>query len=677
MSAVAFSPEHLAAAARRLPSPLLQDAAGGSADHLEDDFHYATAGLFKFGERLIYSAGLAVSALYLGLSKADDSYLDHRLLGHIRTILFSRPYDSGLAQSILERFAFAGERIGVYIQQPPQCVSGFLGLQKDTPANTFRARHLQSLEEAFAYLLDYLSFLTRLNFTGKDNAEFNGVSISVWPFFRWDGTTLFGLRETRLSPEHRNRHLPDLPRRILYVSHEDTDEIDTLYDVTPLERQTLIRVAAQVGHAHKDEPEGSGEIESFIPVITRTYNQMDELLDLIMAKASNKRKYNWLEWYLAKGAREKPKPTEVRRAMRDKTRVENAIVAYALEYDPIVLLTEYLQYETDDIEDWIKKLEPRDHEMTLARIDDSVRTFEQRVEPIYVHGEQKLRHLAKEHRARMAAVEIAHLLKFNIRHVTVRQSIEDYADRLADFYGHVVDHPDDERIDRGLKQSCIICEEVLEFIHLFYKAVDGFEMASDTGLGITARSILQKEASTVRNRGLGHLIGCFDRLCTRYEHGLPHLGQRRQLRKDAAPHLKTLTRLNEWRNRSGEIHRNPTLSLTTGQRLDLLRDVVGFLQWLRKPNTNRPGTFERICPAVLQLNVLTTNRCGVTSVKYVLRESNDNEAVRLYTQQRVAGIAGVFYGLPIPGKGNAELWMEPVLFAADAFEDAIDRRPRP
>lgn len=668
------SAEDLARSARLLPKPLLDDAAAGMSQHLEEDFEFATAGLYKFGERLIYTGGLVIAALYLELTSGRTTSVDHRLLDHIKTILFNRPYDSGLAICILERLATAGPHIGVSPAGRPVCISNFLSLKRDTPANTYRARHQRSLETELAEVLDYLSFLRDVTFAETDTASFRGHSVPLWPFLRWDGSRLSAFREMRLP-------LNDgaLPKRAIFVRHEDYEEHQDLSEIVPLDRVRLAAIAERVGHIHTDLSRSphTGDRESFIPLLVQNYARMDDLVDLIMKGANNETKSDWMHWYLQKGARAEPTAAEIQRALGDDTLVENAILAYALEYDPIVLLKDYFESEREDIRDCIRLLDPADAEKILNGIDTRVERVRERIEPMFVHGEHELKKLLRDHRARFASIEVAYLLGFKIRHVAVRDSIEDYADRVADFYGYIMEHPDEERIDRGLVQCCIVGEEVLEFLHLYYRAIEGFDRASDTGLSITSRTILDEEAAEVKGKGLGTLIRLFKQLCQRFECGLPHLGSRRQLCDDAEPHIKMLERLNLWRNRGGEVHRSPTLRLTIGERIDLVRDVALFLQWLRRPNENRPGTFERIYPAVLQLNVLTTNRCGVTSVKYVLRESSEGtDSIRLYTQQRVSGIAGVFYGLPVQGRGNAELWVDPILFAADAFEDAATRSRR-
>lgn len=670
-----FTPRELVTLARSLPEPLVQDAAAGSAEHLEDDFQYPTAGLYSFGERLIFSAGLATAALYIELTKTDDPRLDHRLLGHIRTVVFHRPYDAGLATCILERVAIAGAQIKIEPDGRPECIGAFLSLKRDTPANTYRARHGTSLENALARVLKYLSYLRELSFdpSSSDSAVFHGTSVALWPFLRWDGLRLATLRETRM-PQPDDDRSGGLPKRLIHVRHEDYDEREELSEALPLDRLRLAAIAERVGHHHKDDAT-EYHAESFIPLLVTNYSRMDNLVDLIMEEASDATKTEWVEWYLKKGARSNPTPMEIRRALRDETLLENAILACALEFDPIAVLKDYFDSEREDIPKCMRLLARDGADDILASIDGRVERVRERVEPLFVHGEQQLARLLRDHRARLASYEVARLLGFKIRHVNVRDSAEDYADRVAGFYRRMKDNPDEERLDRGLKQCCIISEEILEFIHFFYAAVSGFDRQSDTGLSIASRSILQQQAKRIAGKGLGFLIKEFRQLCARQEAGFPLLGQRRQFVDDSEPHVLTLERLNDWRNRSGEVHRHPTLSLSIGQRIDLLRDVVLFLQWLRRPHDNRLGTFERVYPAVLQLNVLTTNRCGVTSVKYVLRESgDDDESIRLYTQQRVAGIAGVFYGLPVQGRGNSELWVDPVLFSAEAFEDAVNVR---
>lgn len=674
-----YAAADLARLARLLPAPLLDDASAGMAAYIEEDFQHPTAGLYNFGERLIYTAGLMASALYLDLTSGGGVLVDHRLVGHIRTLLFNRPYDSGLATCILERLAIAGPSVGIVLTGRSDRIGGYFLLKRDTPANTYRARHAHSLEDHLADVFEYLAFLREVRFVRTDTVRFRNRNVGLWPFLRWDGRHLSAFRESRMHASENDRHR-SLPKRIIYVRHEDYEEREEVVDIVPLDRVRLAELAERVRHAHTDGGTDSfaRDSESFIPLLVGNYSGMDRLVDLIMAHANAETKSEWIAKYLKKGALgATPSSDDVEAALSDDTKVENAILSYALEFDPIFLLKELFEAEREDIKTCIRLLDPLGADQTLASIQERIDRLETRIKPLYVRSAAELKKLLHEHRARLASVEAARLLGFKVRHVTVRESIEDYAERVADFYGYIKEHPDEKRLDDGLRQCCIVCEEVLEFLHFFYFAVEGFDASSESGLSIESRSILQREVKATYKVGLGNLVTCFSRLCERYEVGLPYFGQRRQLKTDAQPHLGLLNRLNTWRTSGGEVHRDKTVWLSIEERIELVRGVGLFLQWLRKPNESRSGSFERIYPAVLQLNVLTTNRCGVTSVKYVLHEITDDDSIRLYTQQRVAGIAGVFYGLPVQGRGNAELWVDPVLFAAEAFENAAVKPQRP
>src|SRR4051812_27956833 len=355
------SPAELAELANRFPAPILNDARANDPLPLAELFAYEEARILPFGERLIMTAGLFVAALYVDTARHGP--LDSRLPIIIRPLLMSRSYSSGMAISILQRLPAAGVAIGIDPRPDWSCISRFLEIRGATYGNTWRALHEESIEDLFANVLEYLSFLREFSFTGEANVARIGTrTIHLWPFLRWDGQMLSGLRESRLIGD-RGTNGEYLPTRLLFA-HEnvllDPSQIeDVVDDLAPAETARLAEVAKRIG---LDLPATPGEIpfdtESFIPILSDNYSRMQQLLDLIYQHANQDTRRAWVEEYLQKGLKNRPQRKQVATAARDRATVENAILALCLERDPVAVLTEYLEREPGDQLTCLRQLDP-------------------------------------------------------------------------------------------------------------------------------------------------------------------------------------------------------------------------------------------------------------------------------------------------------------------------------
>jgi hypothetical protein len=216
-------------------------------------------------------------------------------------------------------------------------------------------------------------------------------------------------------------------------------------------------------------------------------------------------------------------------------------------------------------------------------------------------------------------------------------------------------------------------EEVLGFVLAFYHLARLYDPSLATGMPSDAAV-----PTLAGNPTLGMLVKEFRTLCESLSSGpaITSIGVRKALR-GANKKLPDIQRFTRYRNK--EIHATDLSEadfhhLSWKDQIGLLRDISTFFNWLVEP---LPGDSNaRMYPAVLHLNLLTTNRCGITSVKYVLKgeDGSDLNSITLYTAQPVAAAPGVFYGVPHQDRYTPQLWVDPVLFAADAFEEAVKRR---
>jgi hypothetical protein len=431
------------------------------------------------------------------------------------------------------------------------------------------------------------------------------------------------------------------------------------------------------------------QTESFVPLFVDSHRQIDKLVDLLVEKSNDDTKQVWLKWFLGisddreidlkqRGILENP----------DKILLENAILAYCVANDPVSVLTEFFYKEKDDIEGCISKWRPKDESGNdvLARIDARASTARTRAAVFAQDDAIALDYMEGRERARLAALEMARALGFTVRESLVRDDVETLIARFSPFLAAIQDDPSADRLLRGLVECARMLEHILTFTVSFYLLIPDFVENSSTGLV----KLSPREYS--RRLTLGPLFEEFRSICTGLQKGRPELGFRKRRIDGTKKHFATLERFVNLRNR--DIHppsiESEMVTLNASQRLELLHKVLEFFEWLGKPG-QEASELGRITPAVLHLNLVTTNRCGITTVHYKLSHrvgEGSPKEITLYTAQPVAGAPGVFYGLPRPDKcmtfggtgtrhtgRRGALWVDPILFAADAFDSWTGANP--
>lgn len=668
-----FSIDQLAHLALLLPEPVRYDACRGH--DLPGYFNYdASMSLLPFGERLILTSGLLLAASMVECS-TNVGAIDPQITGIMRQLFpCGSYYNTGVAQALLAHLPAASAHLHIDVPRDGKCISKLLDLLRiGRYGNLVRAMYHthergESLEQILAELLDYLTFVRAFSFhpSRHDIGILNGREINLWPFLHWDGQHLWGLRHARTTAESESRKT-SLPTKLLFV-REDTNHLDEFvrddHDVSASDSVRLAEVMRHLGiNVSASDERAPFEPASFIPAMSQTYPHIRSLIDLLSKHAGDSKQV-WVKQYLAKAA---IKPTK--RALNDSTTIANAILSACLERDPIEVLTSHFETHRIDQTRFLRTLAPNHCGAILDQIEHDAKLVRVKHSLLRTTSDVDLERGIAAYRARLVAIEVAQLVGFRIKNVVVRESIEEYIGRLTDFIIVIEARNDTKRVLSGLKDAFFVCERVLAFVELFHCAAEHFTMDESHGFSAEGQRALKSCAS--KDGGMfGPRIGKLRRLLERYDRdGIHNLGPRPGIRKEAIPYLEVLEILGKWRNEQEHLVENfiPP-QMKTRDAIHLLKSILRFFEWLQRPVK---GSSERLYPAILHLNVLTTNRCGLTTVTYVLRGKHQNDTVRLYTRQPVSGAAGVFYGLPVLGNTTAELWFDPVLLAADVFENCM------
>lgn len=672
----------LVPALKRLSPPVIDFLTGGRPRTLESMLRYPDVGVRGIGERLILFAGLVTCALHVDRVRRKGAEAgDHRLRGYIESLLLRRTYSAALAVATIDRaqepsialLPVTGDRDALHV---------FLQLTRETPGNSFRARSECSLEQALNGILLRLHFLESIHLDPQspNRLQLGDQSIETWPFVVWNGTAIKILHECWAEPSDDD--VERLPNTFELESWRGLESRTEIVHAGSSEIRQVAEIAALSGI---DAVEGAVDDrfrpELLVPLLAGTvHRRLPDLASYILKHASDGTKKKWVKEYLQSSWGKQPSDDEINKALKATNLVENAIVAGCVERDPIEVMTHYFSVEGTGIEACLLQFDPSGAPATIAAIDQRVRNFAEKLKPIWVEtAESALDIRLIGERARLGALEVARALGFRVRDVEIRETISEHISRVRRFidslYNFDLDHQ-----RKGAIHCSVVCEEILKFTIAFYRSVEYFDFRFESGISAGDMTSLADDSTIGRVRGqpLGRVLDEFQNLCAAYARGKqpPMLGDRGWMLEGLEQHFGKIDHqksekqrgpmwdFKEWRNKA--VH-NPEKLSPHDDLESLLKGLLSFLEWLRTPG--RAGATQ-VYPAILHLNVLSTNRCGITTVKYELWEKNSG-GVALYTHQPISATAGVFYGMPRHERSTRRLWMDPVLFGSEVIERAL------
>jgi hypothetical protein len=667
----------LAALAYEFPGPIIAAAAAGREHDLAAEFRdYPELGLLDFGNRLVLIAGLALSALYVDALRRDPAARDALLHDYVRTILGGRGMDRGLACSVVHRAGVLNVKPFAKLVDDDSPVTNFITSRPAGAGNIFRAQMDESLESQLARLIVHLRFLKSFSFEDSGVAVFDDEGekrqIDLWPFLLWDGRLL-----------QRFVECPSMEHGVVWSTFADGEDVRHPPRKLPQGRRNQFRATlALVGSTMTVEstaPDLHYE-ESVIPLFADTHPYMDKLAQRLFDSsdvgtrarlwvAPFFQNYDRLTW------------DEANEHANDQVLVTNAIIKKCMDTDPVTVMTDYFEAEPEKERKYFELLLGKDRkriDQILDELDAAVKSHRER-QSLYCRPEDEnaLNNNMKIFHRRLVARRIVHLMGFQIVEQKAQDDIDDYVAQVSAFHDFIREGSAQPLlVAGGLIKCAAIGEEILKFLIAFYTAMKYYEPMLAEGLDEPRVAHLETNLAFVFGgvRGLSDLATKFDDLAKNEEIGEAveiYLG-----RDVIWPHEKAakaiggLRNLNQYRNKNA--HEVPVSDVEKAPAT--IKRFLNFLEWLRDP-TERSDDAGRIYPAILQLNTITMNHCGITSVKHNLTTRGSSRPITLYTRQPLSVYAGTFYGVPQKNKALKDLWLDPVLIPTRIFSDILTAKP--
>ena len=642
------------------PVPLLR-AAMRERPLVHDDLNNPVV-LLDLAERLSYLAGLAIAALYIddlvrGNGAVDkDAFVE----SWIKSMLFGRGYDQGISRSLLQQAAsMHSGRFRNLIPEDPEGLS-LLDNRLHGMGNLFRAR--AKVTSWASRVFRQLCFLQRFQFMkGTQMVRFDGTALDVYPFIQWDGRRVSWFLRPSAWPI----------TELAFQFAEEGAEISRTIALEEKQRDRLRAIWDWV-HCNDDSdpfsalPDQNPEpfTQSIIPMFADSYPLMHDMATRIFKSADQHTCEDlWVSGSISD-------PNEAKRKSLDAIYVTNAIIKQCMEYDPVLVFEQYFLREMGDRTLWLRELLKgnqeaieaidRDLEKIISEYAHDIKLFYS-IEPSQ-HVNPELAQQLNFFKARVYAQKVVELLGFPIHHQDWSPDLVDYEHRFLKLHDRVIAGTMDYL--HALRACAVTAERILSLILKFYTALKHYDRSVADGIkpGDVRPVGRQKKVS------LGTLVDEVyalnrdpETLAAIHE----HLGRERLwFGKSQAKHFEYLKLIAQTRN--AEFHYN------VGERRELgIKPFLNFLQWLGDGGGISQNRW-RIYPAVLSLDLVSVNRCGITSIKYMLRSADSfsegaRKPITLYTRQPLKLNAGSFFGIPHLGRVHENLWVDPLLISTSIF----------
>jgi len=646
-----------------LPQPIIHFVTEKDRVDLLDHLRYST-NILLLGERLVLIAGLAVCAVYANrrffdISDADicDPWLDD----HIRTILFLRSYDLGLACAIIQRAGVIRNGTLSSLIQDDRPILEFI-IQK--PKRTIGRFH-QDIQCPLSYrlyeLVNYLSFLKEFDFSDNTSeVHFDGKPIQVSPFLRWNGSRL------ELYQFIKNEKTS---RKIVYFYFKEGEKRTESYPIEAQIDEHLRTWANQfkIKNWDSQSPMLEASPQSIMPLFAESYPVLNRLAHkLLEASSPYTKKELWIKPLFHGDEKQQNE------ALNNDVVLTNAIIHSCLTKDPVTVLTEYFCLEPGDAVEYLRWVlqDTRSADQIMKGIEEEKETYETRLRIIYgPNRESDIKNQTKTFYSKSVATRLVKLLRFPFFELPLFEDILDILGRVQAFNEYLrlapQNRPDIGKANQALFECIKDVEQVLKSLLLFYSALKYYDPIQPTGISAAKRAELQETFGIFENKGLGRYIGLLNDL--NRDPGLSLVLKERLDRTTIMPEdsrkiqFAAVNKLRDFRNK--KFAHPGGLLLKYGEIEDIVHQLIGFYQWLLG-NTESSSESWRIYPNILGLNVISTNSCGIISLKYRLRDLREGKDVTLYTRQPLSFDCGNYYGLPLGRKSLDDLWVDPVLIAA-------------
>src|ERR1041385_6454422 len=359
---------------RLLPVPVIDHAAMGLA--VEQLVDYPDLGLLAFGERLVLLGGLALGALYVSFASQDETVRSDHYSDYIKTILFRRGYDRGIAAAFFQKANTVPWRHGE-LPGDDCAVTTLMGLRRSGAGNSVRARMHVPLETAVKSVIERVAFLRHFNLANVEDATFAGQRVGLWPFLVHDHHGLLRLREVRQRAAAGSVELLE------WVNGDESEPVTRR--ISALQQRSIERIAEVIQQPLPKSPLriNVSTPESVIPLLADTHPQMSKLAELLMDKADDDTITAQCLYPFLKADRSDVTYEEARSCVDNKIMVENAIIRQCLENDPITVLKNFLTVERGDALACLHALARDDADKIYERIRSKGEQLRKELEPVY------------------------------------------------------------------------------------------------------------------------------------------------------------------------------------------------------------------------------------------------------------------------------------------------------
>ena len=621
--------------------------------------------LYIFGERLALLAGLALCSIYVrkrlgefGDLVSPDPYMDD----HIKTILFLRGYSRGIACAVIQQAGIYQEGSFGELIKDDRLVTEFITRRPNRILHMIQRNSDEPLEHKLMHLISHLTFFKRLHFDSDNNTvTFDNCNLKLTPFISWNGHIIERFSHLR----YEEGGSPS----IVWSRWSEGAEKSFSRALEPDLERTLRRLASVFGVPGWEVPGPNQESlpQSVLPLFAESYPTLNRLAKkLFLESDTETRKVLWIDHQDEEG----------NDGARDEITVTNAIIHKCLDQDPISVLQQYFVEQPHDPIEFFRWVQNDDKavQATIAEIENEAKTYDSRLRAYYM-GEsiEDIREHINRVRSRLVAKRLVKLLGFPVIEERRNDDLTDFERWIKVFSNQLatMDSIDMGKAHFGLMQFARDIETLLWTIILFYKSIscycpnesDGLDDSGRREIHIFARQLADSKAGLGKRIGILVALNKDDRLLGKIQ---DYLGRNAIWPEITGnEHIDTLNRLNELRNRY-IAHGKEYLRIR--DIIDITDRLIEFIRWLGNASPNSASGSWRIYPAILGLDVITTNSCGIVSMRYRLNEIRRDlqipRKITLYTSQPLSFASGTYYGLPHNGRVMHDLWVDPVLISS-------------
>jgi len=525
------------------------------------------------------------------------------------------------------------------------------------------------LEKQLIRLIENLGFMKRFRFDQKTKVVlFDNASIFLEPFLNWNGHII----ERFSSLICRSGETP----KVVYSHWSERIEKSVIRQVEPEAERALVKLATlyNIEGWGVPNPEQEALPQSVMPLFADSYPTLIRLAHKLVNSADHSmRESLWVDPsnFLSSERKEE--------IINNEVFLTNAVIHKCLDEDPINVLQQYFMEEPHDAMEYFRWVLPDEGAVKKVMEEVNVGTdrYKAKLRAFYlVDQDDNIRDQARKFRARLIAKRLVQFLGFPIAEEHLMEDITDFQRRIKAFnyYLATSETVDWNKAKQGLSECTKEIEVLLGAIILFYYAARHYNPEEPSGLSILGRDDALSFGQSLSTFGLGQKIGALSELNkdpTLLNMIQKYLGRTSIWPSDSGKfHLETLNMLNHIRIEKGLAHQERE-SLLLNDIIGITDRLVQFIHWLSSAEPDSATGKWRIYPAILGLDVITTNSCGIVSMKYRLKEIKQDKSVSrkitLYTSQPLSFDSGTYYGLPHSGRALYDLWVDPVLISAKNF----------